>query len=313
MKIGIDIMGGDYAPEVPLLGAIRARKILPASVNILLIGDKAQIRSICRANKINHKEFEIINTTEVIQMGESPTRAFSRKPNSSIAVGFRLLKQGRIDGFASNGNSGAMLVGAIYSGGVIPGVIRPSLTTAIPKQNGKVNILLDIGVNADCKTDVLYQFAILGSLYAKYIYNISKPKIGLLNIGEEEEKGNIASQATYRLMIGSGDFNFIGNVEGRDIFEDKADVIVTDGFTGNVVLKTVEAFYKLIKKRNISDSYFEKLNYENYGGCPILGVKYPVVIGHGASNERAMMNMILHTRDLIKTKLSEKIKKTFSK
>lgn len=311
MKIGIDIMGGDYAPETTISGAILARHQLPSDVKLVLIGYKEIIQSLLKSKKARIEDFEIVGTTEVIEMGASPTKAISQKPDSSISVGYRLLKQGEIDGFASTGNSGAMLVGAIHSVNAIPGVIRPCITTALPKEDGSFNLLLDVGINADCKPDVLYQFAILGSLYAAHVYGIKSPKVGLLNIGEEEEKGNLLCQATFRLMKGTKDFHFIGNIEGGDIFDEKVDVTVCDGYTGNIVLKEAEAFYLLLKKRGITDEYFERFNYENYGGTPILGINSTVVLGHGSSNQIAIKNMILLTENVIKVELSDKIKKTF--
>jgi glycerol-3-phosphate acyltransferase PlsX len=204
-----------------------------------------------------------------------------------------------------------MLVGAMYKINTIPGVIRPCITATIPCINGKKSVLLDVGSNADCKVDVLYQFAELGSLYAEHILKIEQPRIGLLNIGEEESKGNLLTQAVYKLLQESDSINFIGNVEGRDIFTNKADVIVCDGFTGNVVLKEAEGFYNMVKARGIDDDYFNLFNFENYGGTPILGVKGNVVIGHGSSNETAVLNMILHAHQVAANKLSVKITKAF--
>jgi glycerol-3-phosphate acyltransferase PlsX len=246
-------------------------------------------------------------------MGDHPAKSFAKKQNSSIAVGFHMLHKGKIDGFASAGNTGAMLVGAMYTIKQIPGVIRPSISTVLPKENGKNAILLDVGINPDCRPDVLYQYAILGSIYAEFVYKIKNPRIGLLNIGSEEEKGNLLTKATHELMKGTDDFNFIGNIEGNEIFStDKVDVIVSDGFTGNVVLKQAESFYTLIQKRKIQDEYFEKFNFEIYGGTPILGVNAPVVIGHGISNDIAIKNMILHTDEVARAKITEKIKEVFN-
>ena len=312
MRIGLDIMGGDYAPESTTLGAIQALKELPSDIEIVLLGKKAAIEEILHRENIGDQHFEIIDCEEVVDMKDHPTRVLSKKPDSSIARGFQLLKNHKIDAFCSAGNTGAMLVGAIYSVNSIPGIIRPCITSAFPKEDGGVNIILDVGSNADCKPDVLYQFAILGSVYAEYVYNIENPKVGLLNIGEEEEKGNLLAQAAFDIMKKSKDFNFIGNVEGRDFFGSKADVIVCDGFTGNVVLKQAEAFYSLIKKRKISDSYFDRFNYENYGGTPVLGVNSNIIIGHGISNAEAIKNMILLTKDVVKAKLPEKIKEVFN-
>ena len=244
-------------------------------------------------------------------MNEHATKAIRKKPNNSISVGFNALKNNKIDVFSSSGNTGAMLVGSMFSIGPIKGVIRPGITSVLPKENGEVGLILDVGVNADCKPDVLFQFAILGSLFAENVYKIRSPKVGLLNIGEEKGKGNLLTQATYQLLEDNEDINFIGNVEGRDLFNEKADVIVCDGFTGNVVLKLAESFYSLIKKKKFSDSYFERFNYEIYGGTPVLGVDGNVLIGHGISNEHAVKNMILLGKDLINSKLNMKIKTAF--
>jgi glycerol-3-phosphate acyltransferase PlsX len=246
-------------------------------------------------------------------MGDNPAKALMKKPDSSIAVGFKWLASGKIDGFASAGNTGAMLVGAIYSIKVIPGIIRPAIAGYIPVGDTKFNLLLDVGINPDCRPDVLYQYALLGSIYSKLILGNEEPRVSLLNIGEEEEKGNLVTKSAFDLMKETTDFKFVGNVEGHDLFSNKkADVIVCDGFVGNVVLKEAEAFYHLIKKRNITDTYFERFNFENYGGTPILGVNAPVIIGHGISNAKAIMNMILQTREVIGSNLCGKIKEAFS-
>jgi len=311
MRIGLDVMGGDFAPSAAVKGALLALQVLPKSTKIVLIGDESQIKAELERGNADAEAFEIVHAPDVIGMGEHPTKAFVKKPQSSISVGFHLLKKGLIDGFASAGNSGAMLVGAFYTVKSVTGVIRPSITSILPKENGGVGLILDVGINADCKPDVLYQFAILGSLYAQYVHGITNPKVALLNIGEEEGKGNLLCQAAYGLMKDSEDFNFVGNVEGRDLFNDSADVIVCDGYTGNIVLKQAEAIYALTKKRGIQDEYFDRFNYENYGGTPILGVNGTVIIGHGISNDKAIMNMLLHTAEVIQAKLAEKIKTAF--
>lgn len=313
MKVGLDIMGGDYAPIAPFEGALLARKELPADVTLTLIGDENNINSLLKEKGVDafSQNIEIVHAPEVITMNDHPTKAIKQKPLSTISVGFHLLREGKIDAFASTGNTGAMLVGAMYSVKSIPGVIRPCITSVLPRQDGSYGIILDVGANADCKPDVLYQFAVIGSLYAKHVCNISNPKIGLLNIGEEEEKGNLVTQSAYVMMKDSKDFNFIGNVEGRDIFDEKVDVVVCDGFTGNVVLKEAEAFYSIIKKRGLSDDYFDRFNYENYGGTPILGVNAPVIIGHGISSGVAIKNMLLLAREVKIANLSERIKSAF--
>ncbi|MBS7565916.1 phosphate acyltransferase PlsX [Mucilaginibacter sp. Bleaf8] len=311
MKIGLDIMGGDYAPKAAVLGAIEAYKALPEEQKLVLIGDKEIAVSILQENNFSPDHFEFVHTTEVIGMGEHPTKAIAQKPGSSIAVGFKLLKEGYIQAFSSAGNTGAMLVGAMFSVKTIPGVIRPAMTAIVPKLKGGLGILLDVGANADCKPEVLMQFGVLGSLMAQSIYHMESPRVGLMNIGEEEEKGNILSLATYPLMKETPLFNFVGNVEGRDLFTDTADVFVCDGFTGNVILKLAESFYVITLKKGFKDEFFDRFNYEQYGGSPILGVNAPVVVGHGISNPKAIKNMVLLSRDVVESDLVNKIKQAF--
>lgn len=311
MRIGLDIMGGDHAPHATLEGACLAAETLAKNSKIVLIGNQDIANEWLSKNGVDHSLFDFIHASETIEMNEHATKALRKKPNNSISIGFNALKNKDIEVFASAGNSGAMLVGSMFSVGPIKGVIRPSITSVLPKENGSVGLILDVGVNADCKPDVLFQFAILGSLFAENIYKIKNPKVGLLNIGEEKGKGNLLTQSAYQLLEDNDDINFIGNVEGRDLFNDKADVIVCDGFTGNVVLKQAESFYSLIAKRKLMDSYFERFNYEIYGGTPVLGVDGNVLIGHGISNANAIKNMILLGKDLINSQLTSKIKTAF--
>lgn len=310
MRIGIDIMGGDFAPQTTTEGAILAQKEL-SNVELVLIGDETKISSILEEKGADKNNFSIVHATDIIGMGEHPIKAFKQKPKSSIGIGFHLLSTGQIQGFAGAGNTGAMMIGSMYSVKSIPGIIRPCITSVMPKENGGVNLILDVGVNADCKPDVLYQFGVVGSVYAQNVFGIENPRVGLLNIGEEPEKGNLLSQASNNLMTDSKDFNFIGNIEGRDLFDDKCDVIVCDGFTGNVVLKEAEAFYYLMKKRGMLDDYFSRFNYEIYGGSPILGINSNVVVGHGISNDEAIKNMIKLTAECVEADLSKKIKEAF--
>jgi glycerol-3-phosphate acyltransferase PlsX len=310
MKIGLDIMGGDFAPKAAVLGAILAYKEFSDST-LVLIGDKKIAVEILQENDFDPDHFEFVHTTEVIGMGEHPTKAIAHKPNSSISVGYGLLKEGHIDAFSSAGNTGAMLVGAMFSVKTIPGVSRPAITTIVPKLKGGLGILLDVGANADCKADNLVQFGILGSLLAEFIYDIKNPRVGLINIGEEEEKGNMLCQSAYPLMKETNQFNFIGNVEGRDLFTDNADVYVCDGFTGNVILKLAESFYVISLKKGIKDTFFDRFNYEQYGGSPILGINAPVVVGHGISNPEAIKNMILLSKNMIESNLVNKMKQAF--
>lgn len=312
MKIGIDILGGDFAPDANLQGAVLARKELPAEVTIVLIGDRETILSGLSALNADASQFEIVHAPDTITMKDHPTRAIAQKPNSSIAIGFGLLAKGEIRAFASTGNTGAMLVGSMYVINTIPGVIRPCITSTLPSINGSKSIILDVGSNADCKPDVLAQFAVLGSIYSKNVYGIDKPRVALLNIGEEDSKGNLLTLATYKLLEGSDDINFIGNIEGYDLFSGKADVVVCDGFTGNVVLKQAEGIYTIMRKRGLKDEFFDRFNYENYGGTPVLGVKGNVIIGHGISNDIAVKNMIIHAYDVAKSGLASKISEAFN-
>ena len=228
-------MGGDHSPDATLNGAYLASQYLGEEETIVLVGDEKLAKSWFKSNNIDTSVFEFIHADDVISMNEHATKALRKKPNNSISVGFNALKNKEIDVFSSAGNSGAMLVGSMFSIGPIKGVIRPSITSVLPKKNGGVGLILDVGVNADCKPDVLFQFAILGSLFAENVYNIQKPKVGLLNIGEEKGKGNLLTQSTFQLLEDNDDINFVGNVEGRDLFNDKADVIVCDGFTLSLI------------------------------------------------------------------------------
>lgn len=312
MRIGLDVMGGDFAPDSTVLGALEAVKEFSKDTRLVLVGDERKIIPILEKENCDPNQFDIVNSTETIEMGDHPAKAFAKKPNSSIAVGFQLLRNGEIDGFASAGNTGAMLVGVHYIIRTIPGVIRPAITSPIPTVNGNPTVLLDVGINPDCRPDVLYQYGILGSFYAKHVWKINNPRVGLLNIGSEESKGNLVVKSTHELMKDTNDFNFIGNIEGNDFFRNyKADVIVCDGFVGNVVLKVAEAFYSMIIKRGIKDKFFEKFNFINYGGTPILGINSDVIIGHGISNSVAIKNMILHTKGVIEANLIGKFKKVF--
>lgn len=312
MHIGLDMMGGDYAPLEAVKGLILYKnEIANHQVKIICIGNQAVLHPLLVEHNLN-SFVEILHADEVIGYHELPTKALKEKPNSSIAIGFKQLAIGAIDAFISAGNTGAMLVGSMFSIKSIEGVSRPTIATIIPKVNGATGLLLDVGLNADCKPDHLNQFAILGSLYAQHILNIQEPKIGLMNVGEEEGKGNILAQATYPLLKENNQVNFIGNIEGRDIFNNKADVIVCDGFTGNIILKMAESFFDIAHQRNLhKDEYLSRFHYENYGGTPVLGVAKPVIIGHGISNAKAFKNMIVLAEKMIETDLCSKMKTSF--
>jgi glycerol-3-phosphate acyltransferase PlsX len=312
MKIGLDIMGGDFAPKATVLGAIEARKVLSATDTLVLIGDKDAASAILHEQGFDPAHFEFVHTTEMIGMSEHPTKAVVQKPSSSISLGFSMLKNGQLDAFSSAGNSGAMLVGSMFSVKAIPGILRPAIAAIIPKVAGGLGVLIDVGANADCKPEVLVQFGALGSLFSQYVYNVSNPRVALMNIGEEAEKGNLLCLAAYPLMKETHLFNFIGNVEGRDLFGEEADVYVCDGFTGNVVLKMAESFYEVTVKTGAKNEFFDRFNYEQYGGSPILGVNAPVVVGHGISTPEAIKNMVLLCRGMVESNLTQKIKQAFA-
>lgn len=312
MRIGLDISGGDFAPDANLSGVVLALNDLPSNVQLVLLGDEPTISNWLKEKQCDISKIEIVHAPETITFNDHPTRAIPKKPNSSIAVGFELLSKGTIDVFASTGNTGAMLVGSMYKLNTVPGIIRPCITSTLPAIDGSKTILLDVGSNADCKADVLYQFAVLGALYSKHVHSVENPRVALLNIGEEDSKGNLLTVAAYKLLQESDELNFVGNLEGRDLFMGKADVIVCDGFTGNVVLKEAEGIYTLMRKRGIRDEYFDRFNYENYGGTPILGVKGNVIIGHGISNDVAVKNMILHAHEVSNSGLANKINDAFN-
>jgi glycerol-3-phosphate acyltransferase PlsX len=309
MRIGLDVMGGDFAPEAIVEGAVDSLDHLTADDTLILIGNEEAIYTRLGAMGVDSGKFEIIPTTQVIEMGDHPAKAFSQKKNSSIAVGYGMLKSGLLDGFCSAGNTGAMLVGASYTVNVIPGVLRPALAVVLPCLNNRRSVLLDVGLNPDTKPDVLLQYGQLGSIYAKYVLGTEEPTVGLLNIGEEETKGTPSIKAAFELMKTQPGMNFIGNVEGNDIFRDTMpDVLVCDGFVGNVVLKLGEAFHHIYQVRNLKDPFFDSLNWENIGGTPVVGINANVVIGHGISKRTAIKNMVLQTRNVVEANLAQKIK-----
>lgn len=308
MKIGLDVMGGDFAPDAIIEGAVDAISHFSDHEILVLLGDEQAILRKLDEMNVSSSRFLIVPTSQVIGMGDHPAKAFSQKKDSSISVGYDMLKQGALNGFCSAGNTGAMLVGASYTVNVIPGVFRPALATIIPCIDGRDSVILDVGLNPDSKPDVLLQYGVLGNLYAKFVLGIEDPTIGLLNIGEEETKGTPAVKAAFELMKEHPGLNFVGNIEGHTLFHESiTDVVVCDGFVGNIVLKEAEAIYSISKRLNISNSFFERFNFENIGGTPIVGINANVVIGHGISKRKAVMNMILQTRAVVHANLAQKI------
>jgi glycerol-3-phosphate acyltransferase PlsX len=305
MKIGIDMMGGDYAPLEAIKGIQQYIEV--GAAHLVLIGDEEKLHPLLSEYKLPNDSYTVVHAPQVIDMHEHPTKALKEKQQSSIAVGFHLLATGKTDAFISAGNTGAMLVGSLYALKPIEGVLRPTISTLLPKENGGTGLLLDVGLNSDCKPEQLNQFAVMGSVYAQNILGIENPRVALLNIGEEEGKGNLLAQATFPLLKENKHINFVGNVEGRDVLIDKADVIVCDGYTGNIILKLAESLFEITARKEIQHEYFERFNFENYGGTPVLGISKPVVIGHGISKGKAFKNMIVLAQKMIEKEVMQKL------
>ena len=340
IKIGIDAMGGDFAPEVAIEGAIMALKHIASDSRIVLFGDQQRITELLAKHGCPTSNFDIVPTTETIEMGDHPAKAFVAKKDSSITVGFRHLSEGKIDGFASAGSTGAMMVGSMQVIKPIEGVIRPVLATLIPTVSAEKGIqqavLMDVGLNVDAKPEVLAQYGLLGSIYAKSALGMENPRVALLNIGEEEGKGNAQAKATYDLMKCDGRYNFVGNVEASYIFTGKiGDVVVADAFVGNSLLKMAEALYRInfklgggkpriknflrpllgriIPKLYFQNDFWEAMNAESVGGLQVMGVNAPVMIGHGSSSSRAICSMILAMERDIKSNFPEKLREALKK
>ncbi len=309
MRIGVDAMGGDNAPKVVVEGALLAKDLVQGDSRIVLYGIKSQIDEYLPEGS----GIEVVDCSEVIEMGDHPAEAFKKKPNSSIVRGFMDLATGEIDGFASAGSTGAMMVGSMYVIKVIGGITRPTIATHYISKAGGPVTLLDVGLNADCKPEVLAQYAVMGSLYSQSICSVENPKVALLNIGSEEGKGNLTAKATYELLKTTENINFVGNIEGGDLLAgEKADVVLCDGFVGNVLLKFLESLYETLKPEGVNLPYIDSMNYEVTGGTPVLGINSTVVIGHGASSPRALCNMVLATQRAVSSKIVEKFQKAFN-
>jgi len=314
MRIGIDMMGGDYAPGSTIRGSILAREAFPADIEIVLVGDQDIIRQYTDEHHLDIGTMPIVHASSAVAMKDHPLKAFKEKPDSGIFKGQQLVADGSIDGFCSAGNTGAMLVGALQIITAIPGIIRPAIAAPIPDLEGNRSLLLDVGLNPDARPDVLYQYGTIGTIYSKLVHEIAEPKVALLNIGLEEEKGNMVSRSAYQIMKDSIDFDFIGNFEANEFFvSNRANVVVTDGFAGNMVLKAAEAFYRVVSEKGVGNGYFEMFNFENFGGTPVLGVSGPVIIGHGISNEKAIKSMLLHTVEVVEAGLVNRIKEELNR
>jgi len=322
MKIIVDAMGGDHAPEVVIEGVVAAVK--EYQVEVVLVGDEEKIQSLLKKAKYSGDNISVHPAQEVIGMSEPAASSIRRKRNSSIVLGLNLVKDGQGDGFFSAGNTGAVVCAATLGLGLLPGIERPGIALVVPTLKG-ISLIVDVGANIDPKPNQLLQYGIMGDLYCRYILNRPNPSVGLLNIGEEEMKGTGLIKETFDLLEKSG-LNFIGNVEGKDLFSGKCDVIVCDGFVGNVALKVSESAAQVMQvflKRHLLSNPMGKLgvlllknslmrfkkdlDYAEYGGAPLLGVNGVVIIGHGRSNARAIKNAIRVAKDEIERKFTEKI------
>jgi len=324
-KIIVDAMGGDFAPLNPLLGAIEAIKE-NSNIEILLIGKKPEIEDVIKERNLDFNPINIIHASEVITMHDSPTVALKQKKDSSIVKGAELINKNEADAFVSPGNTGAMMAASTLIIGMIKGFGRPTIGAQFPTEDKKVCTVYDVGASVDSKPVHLFDYAIMGTIFAQEIDGIKNPTVGLLNVGEEESKGDNLSLETYKLLKKSK-LNFIGNVEGRDILNGKADIVVVDGFIGNIILKFGESFVNFLKSRVRSyanESFLNKLkalitkkvfkdslrdmDYETHGGVPLLGVDGISIIGHGSSSPLAIKNMIIKANDMFQKDLINKLK-----
>lgn len=330
MKVVLDAMGGDNAPQVPVRGAVQAAKDF--GIKVFLVGDESKIKKELSRYSYPSERIEVVHADDSVPMEEKPSKALKQK-NSSIHVGMKLLKEGKADGFVSAGNTGAVMAIALLTLGRLKGVERPAISTILPNLKGKT-FFLDVGANVDCKPIHLLQFTIMGEAYARYVLKNENPKVGLLNIGEEEGKGNELTKETYKLLKSAKEkgLNFVGNAEGRDIYSGKFDVVVCDGFVGNVALKLSENLAKILAKilKEEIENHFvsrigavtlkpaikgfkKRIDYAEWGGAPLLGIKAPVIISHGSSNAKAIKNAIKVASQFAESHLNERIEENIEK
>ncbi len=330
MKIAIDAMGGDYAPDAIVHGGIEAVRSGKGDYEVVLVGDRYKIETyLSRHFRVQDLPISIRHASQKIEMGEIPTTALKKKPDASINVAMELHKSKEVDAVVSAGHTGAVMASAFFNLGRIEGVRRPAIGSLVPHEHG-VTMLIDVGANLECKPAHLVQFGIMGNMYMKNVYNIPEPKVGLLNIGEEENKGKEVIQEAYKLLTKSK-LNFVGNIEGRDVMSGKVDVIVCEGFTGNVVLKFAESFngvYSKTLKRKVGKKVFSNIgafllkptferlrriyDYEEYGGAPLLGISGSCFICHGSSTPKAIKNAVQEAAMMIRQKVNEQIRDELS-
>jgi len=328
-KIAVDAMGGDHAPASEIEGAIQAAAQF--SIPIVLVGQEDRIRPFLEKHDTAGLHIEVIHASEVITMDESAATAARKKKDSSIRVAARLMRDGSVAGVVSAGNTGAVMATVKMVLGTLPVVDRPALSTVLPTQKAKPAILLDVGANVDCKPHHLEQFAVMGDIYSRSIFGIRRPRVGLLSIGEEDSKGNELTKEAFK-SLKQAPINFIGNVEGRDIFKGEIDVIVCDGFTGNVALKLseglIETFATMLRQElektiaakvgyilaeRAFRAFRRRLDYSEYGGAPLLGIKGITIVCHGRSNANAIKNAIRVAHDFCKHNVNHIIETEFNK
>ncbi len=328
-KVVLDAMGSDHAPHPEIDGALAAARDF--GVGVILVGQPEKVVSElkrCGWKGDGDRGIEFVEAAEVIGMGEPVATSLRRKKKSSLRVGTRLVKEGKADGFISAGNTGAAMATAKMVLGMLPGVDRPALAALIPTKSAKPTLLLDVGANSECKPEHLVQFAIMGDAYSRAVLGTVRPVVGLMSIGEEEAKGNDLTKEAFPLLREIASLNFVGNVEGRDVFSGAVDVIVTDGFTGNVMLKLSEgltdAMLSMIKRELTASAVTKagamlakpafrkikkRLDYSEHGGAPLLGVRQIVIIGHGSSNSRAIRNAIRNVKEFSESRTAAAIEK----
>ncbi|MBK7446774.1 MAG: phosphate acyltransferase PlsX [Ignavibacteria bacterium] len=330
IKVAVDAMGGDFAPLNDVSGAIIAAEEKKDSLEIILVGKENLINEELKKHKIGLNNISVVNAADVITMHDSPTDSLKTKSDSSISVGINLVKDKKADAFISAGNTGAVMTASILKLGRIKGVGRPTIGSLFPTDKGKT-MVFDVGASVDCKPNHLLEFAVMGSIYMKNVYGIEKPKIALLSVGEEKSKGDNLTIEAYELLERSG-LNFIGNVEGRDVLRGKADIIVCDGFVGNVILKFAESVLDVMKSKfkayadkgflkkiwvgmmygTLKNVVLKDFDYQEYGGVPLLGVNGITIIGHGKSSPIAIKNMIYKAEEMIRKEVNSKISEELS-
>ena len=310
IRIGVDVTGGDFFPHSPIEGAIAAYSENP-NIEIILVGNKNIINDYFNKKGIKNP-FEIIHSETYIDMHDNPTRSIASKKDSSIVVGLNSLKERKLDAFVSAGNTGALVAGSVIILGTIKGVSRPTLAAVFPPILGnKASIICDVGANVDCKPEYLVEFGKLASIFVETLFGMHNPSVALINIGEEETKGNAQTKQAYKLFKQTPNINFVGNIEGRDIIKNKVDVMICDGFVGNILLKYGESFYNVFVEKLPNDPILEKFDFELTGGLPLLGIEEIVIIGHGVSGPLAFKNMIFRAYEMKSSNLIEHIKEKF--